>query len=71
MKISKITLCVLGLLLVLATAVVAEDAPPLTFKFSKASVPGAKYDQRRRNQQSWNVGWLLHGQRGRWAWLHS
>jgi probable HAF family extracellular repeat protein len=29
--------------LVLATAVVAEDAPPLTFKFSKASVPGAKY----------------------------
>jgi hypothetical protein len=43
MKISKITLCVLGFLLVLATAVVAEDAPPLTFKFSKASVPGAKY----------------------------
>jgi probable HAF family extracellular repeat protein len=42
MKISKITLRVLGLLLVLATAVVAEDAPPLTFKFSKASVPGAK-----------------------------
>jgi uncharacterized membrane protein len=42
MKISKITLCVLGLLLVLATAVVAEDAPPLTFKFTKASVPGAK-----------------------------
>lgn len=41
MKISKITLCVVGFLLVLATAVVAQDSPGLIFKFSKASVPGA------------------------------
>jgi probable HAF family extracellular repeat protein len=42
MKISKIIRSVLGSVLVLAIAVVAADAPPLTFKFSKASVPGAK-----------------------------
>jgi uncharacterized membrane protein len=42
MKISKMILCVLGFVLVLAIAAVAADAPPLTFTFHKASVPGAK-----------------------------
>jgi len=41
MKTCKSTLCVLGFGLALVAAAAANDAPPLTFKFSTIDVPGA------------------------------
>jgi uncharacterized membrane protein len=42
MKNTKQAVCVIGFVLVMALVALAGDAPPLTFKFSKANVPGAK-----------------------------
>jgi hypothetical protein len=41
MRTQKVILWAMGFVLLLAIAAVAQDAPPLTFKFTKASVPGA------------------------------
>ena len=41
MKNSRLTLCILGLLLLFAVAATAADTPALKFKFASANVPGA------------------------------
>jgi len=45
MKNWSTTMCVLGLVLGFAAAATAQDNPALTFKFTKANVPGAVSDQ--------------------------
>jgi hypothetical protein len=41
MKAYKLVTCVLGCVLALMATATAEDAPPLTFKFTTVNVPGA------------------------------
>jgi len=41
MKACKLVTCILGFVLALMATVTAADAPPLTFKFTTVSVPGA------------------------------
>jgi uncharacterized membrane protein len=41
MKNSKLVVCVVEFVLAMALVALAGDAPPLTFKFSRANVPGA------------------------------